>query len=61
MPMGQMPVLEIDGKQTHQSMSICRYLAKQFKVAGNDEWENLQVDIAADTINDFRQSKKNTG
>lgn len=55
MPFGQMPVLEIDGKQTHQSVAICRYLAKQFGLAGANDWESLQIDIVADTFNDLRQ------
>nr|CAD7429488.1 unnamed protein product [Timema monikensis] len=33
MPFGRTPVLEIDGKITHQSVAICRYLAKQFGLA----------------------------
>ncbi|VDO84943.1 unnamed protein product [Haemonchus placei] len=30
MPFGQLPVLDIDGKQLCQSFAIVRYLAKQF-------------------------------
>lgn len=56
MPFGQMPVLEIDGKKTHQSLAICRYLGKLYGIAGDSEWEALQIDIMADTINDLRQS-----
>ena len=57
MPMGQMPVLEVDGKKAHQHVSICRYLAKQFGLYGANEWENLLVDSVVDTQNDFRTSE----
>lgn len=65
MPMGQMPVLEVDGKRVYQSTSIIRYIAKQVGLAGANDWENLLVDIAADNITDFNSSKlilwSNTG
>lgn len=54
MPMGQMPVLEVDGKRVHQSISMARYLAKTVGLCGVTPWEDLQVDIVVDTINDFR-------
>lgn len=54
MPFGQVPVLEIDGKKVNQSTAISRHLAKQFGLAGKDEWEALQIDIAVDTIHDLR-------
>lgn len=58
MPMGQLPILEIDGKERlHQSSAITRYLAKQFGLAGDNDWESLQVDIAYNILNDFRASK----
>lgn len=56
MPMGQIPVLEIDGKQTHQSVAICRYLAKKVGLTGNDDFEDYEIDSIVDTVNDFRQS-----
>lgn len=55
--MGQMPVLDIDGHRVHQSISIARYVAKRVGLAGANEWENLVIDTAVDTVNDFRLSK----
>ncbi|CAG9763144.1 unnamed protein product [Ceutorhynchus assimilis] len=54
MPFGQMPVLEHAGKTYHQSMAIARFLAKKVKLVGKDEFEDLEIDAAVDTINDFR-------
>ena len=56
-PFGKVPVLEIDGKQTHQSSAICRYLAKQVNLIGKSDWDALQIDIIVDTIGDFRSRK----
>ncbi|KAL0280898.1 UNVERIFIED_CONTAM: hypothetical protein PYX00_002056 [Menopon gallinae] len=53
MPFGKVPVLEIDGKELHQSAAICRYLAKKMNLCGKDDWESLQIDIIVDTISDF--------
>nr|XP_022915699.1 glutathione S-transferase-like [Onthophagus taurus] len=55
MPFGQMPTYEEDGKVAHQSLAICRYLAKKYKIAGADDWEALEIDSIVDTVNDFRQ------
>ncbi|KAK4872787.1 hypothetical protein RN001_014816 [Aquatica leii] len=54
MPFGQVPVLEVDGKKAHQSLAICRYLAKKVKLTGANEWEDLEIDSIVDTLNDFR-------
>lgn len=54
MPMGQMPVLEIDGKKYGQSMAILRYLAKKCNLYGKDDIEALEIDGAADSISDLR-------
>jgi glutathione S-transferase len=53
MPLGQMPVLEVDGTQLPQSFSIARFLAKQFQLAGKDNFEQAKVDAVADTIQDL--------
>lgn len=57
MPLGQMPVLEIDGKKINQSISICRYLAKKVGLAGSTDFENFEIDSVVDTVNDLRVSK----
>ncbi|XP_049764699.1 glutathione S-transferase-like isoform X1 [Schistocerca cancellata] len=54
MPFGQVPVLEIDGKRIYQSLAISRYLGKQFGLVGDNDWENLQIDMVADTAMDLK-------
>jgi hypothetical protein len=56
-PFGKTPVLEVDGKQSHQSAAICRYLAKQFGLYGSSDWEALEIDAIVDTYTDFRLGK----
>ncbi|XP_071439845.1 glutathione S-transferase-like [Hetaerina americana] len=53
-PFGKSPVLEIDGKVLHQSVAISRYLAKQLKLAGDNDWESMECDIMVDTVGDLR-------
>ncbi|CAB3372554.1 Hypothetical predicted protein [Cloeon dipterum] len=53
LPLGQVPVLEFEGKTLFQSISICRFLARRFNLTGEDEWDSLQCDIAVDTISDI--------
>uniref|UniRef100_A0A0H5BQN8 glutathione transferase n=1 Tax=Bombyx mori TaxID=7091 RepID=A0A0H5BQN8_BOMMO len=55
-PYGQVPVLEVDGKQVCQSTAIARYLGKKAGLAGSNEWEDLMIDTMIDTFNDFRSS-----
>lgn len=55
-PFGQLPLLEFDGKQIFQHVAVSRYLAKQYKLAGDNDWEALQADIVVDTINDLKTS-----
>lgn len=56
-PFGQMPLLEHNGKTINQSLAIARYVAKQVKLTGNDDWENLEIDAVVDTISDIGHSK----
>ncbi|CAF1053016.1 unnamed protein product [Rotaria sp. Silwood1] len=52
MPLGQLPVLEVDGVKIPQSLAIARFLAKQFHLAGKDNMEQAQADAVVDTIAD---------
>lgn len=53
MPMGQMPVLEIDGKKYCQSKAICRYLGKKSGLYGKDDFEAMEIDATADALHDI--------
>lgn len=53
---GKAPVLEIDGKQLTQSRAISRYLGKEAGLGGKDAWEDLQIDIIVDVIDDLRSA-----
>nr|ACP27599.1 glutathione S-transferase [Chironomus tentans] len=54
MPMGQVPILEADGKIMYQSLAISRYLARLVGLYGENPLEDYEVDNAVDNINDFR-------
>merc|ERR1711953_392909 len=53
MPGGQMPVLEVDGVRLGQSMTIARFLANKFNLAGNTPLEKGQADMVVDCCTDF--------
>lgn len=57
MPMGQLPVLEVDGIKVYQSVAMARYAGKLVGLAGKNDWENLMIDIAVDNVNDMRLSE----
>lgn len=57
MPFGQMPILELNGKIANQSIAIARYAAKQAKLVGDNDWENLEIDSVVDNVNDLRASE----
>ena len=52
-PYGAMPVLEVDGKMLGGSQPIARYLAKQFGMAGEDDFSSAILDGAVDASNDI--------
>ncbi|GMT37117.1 hypothetical protein PFISCL1PPCAC_28414, partial [Pristionchus fissidentatus] len=57
-PFGQMPVLEVDGKQIPQSFAIARYVASQHGLAGKTPFEAAWVDALADQYKDFNNDFK---
>ncbi|NP_001165921.1 glutathione S-transferase S5 [Nasonia vitripennis] len=54
MPMEQVPILEFDGKIYHQTRAIGRFLAKKYKLYGNDELQDLEIDLNVDDVEDWR-------
>jgi len=52
MPFGQIPILEVDGKMLAQSATINRYLARQFGLAGSNDWEAAKIDELNDGLVD---------
>lgn len=57
MPLGKLPILEMNGHILGQSVAITRYLAKRAGLAGSDDWESLLIDIIVDNICDLRLGK----
>ena len=57
MPGGQMPALEVDGVKLGQSMTIARFLANKFNLAGSTPLEKAQADYIADCATDFFNGK----
>lgn len=56
MPMQQIPDLDIDGYRVHQSLAINKYVGNLVGLSGSNDFENLIIDVVANTINDFRTS-----
>eukprot|EP00091_Calanus_sinicus_P025622 TRINITY_DN9867_c0_g1_i1.p1 TRINITY_DN9867_c0_g1~~TRINITY_DN9867_c0_g1_i1.p1 ORF type:complete len:251 (-),score=70.86 TRINITY_DN9867_c0_g1_i1:106-777(-) len=52
LPWGQMPRLVWNGEVVCQSMSICRFLARECGIAGNTSLEMAQVDEIIDVVQD---------
>ena len=58
LPLGQVPSLEVDGVTICQSMTIARYLARRFGLAGASDLEAAQADEAVDAVSDWIQQQK---
>ncbi|KAJ8712540.1 hypothetical protein PYW07_005382 [Mythimna separata] len=51
---GQIPILEIDGKQYAQSLAIARYLGRKYGLVGGTPEDALEIDQNVDLVNDLR-------
>jgi len=52
-PMGQLPVLEIDGKQICQTRAINKYLARKMDLNGSTDMDEAEIDMYAGGVDDF--------
>ena len=49
---GHLPILEVDGKPLSQGSSIIRYLANEFNMAGEDNFQKAQADMILEILNE---------
>ncbi|VDD93023.1 unnamed protein product [Enterobius vermicularis] len=50
MPLGQVPVLEVDGVKIGESVAIARFLGREFKLEGKSSLDNAILDMIGDVI-----------
>jgi len=55
-PCGVLPVLEYNGTTIAQSISIARFLAKEYNLAGKNRVEEAQADMIVDCVSDVLNS-----
>ncbi|KAK6174985.1 hypothetical protein SNE40_013531 [Patella caerulea] len=55
LPTGKLPVLEIDGRMFAESVVIARYLAREFGLDGQTNYEKLLTDTIVDKIIQVRE------
>ncbi len=56
-PCGQLPVLNWNGTEIAQSTAIARFLAKKFKLTGDNDLDEARADMIVDCIIDLQGSK----
>ncbi|CAC5396276.1 HPGDS [Mytilus coruscus] len=52
-PTGQMPTFDVDGQLLCQSLTIARYIAREYGYAGKSNMEQALVDQVVDTASDY--------
>ncbi|GMR51447.1 hypothetical protein PMAYCL1PPCAC_21642, partial [Pristionchus mayeri] len=57
-PFGQLPLLEVDGETIAQSVTILRFLGKQFRLGGRTPLEIAKLNMVVDQITDFLEDIK---
>ncbi|XP_046742487.1 uncharacterized protein LOC124409109 [Diprion similis] len=53
-PLGQLPILEVDGKTLYQSNAIVRSLAHKLNLFGDTTFEHFEVNAHIETIGDLK-------
>lgn len=53
LPWGQVPVLDVDGKQLAQARAINRFLARRFKLVSTNDFESAKCDEVVDAFLDY--------
>jgi len=57
-PLGQLPILEVDGHVIPQSKAFSRYLAREFGFYGSSSYETACIDVVMETIEDWLQGMR---
>nr|UOU03300.1 glutathione S-transferase sigma 11 [Brachionus rubens] len=52
-PIGQLPYIDINGLKLPQSLSIARYLAREYNLAGSNNLDSAKADAIVDTCIDL--------
>ncbi|OXA42122.1 Glutathione S-transferase [Folsomia candida] len=55
---GTIPLMEFEGKKLNQSLTISRYFAKKFHLAGSNDFEAGLCDEYVDTVIDYIKRKE---
>lgn len=56
LPYGQLPKLEYKGQAIHQSVTIARFLATEFGIAGKTNFEKAEVNEIVDAVTDLQNA-----
>ena len=59
-PWNQLPCLEYDGKKIVQSISMARFVAREYGLAGKNNLEGAQADMLVDCMSDIGNSEYNS-
>ncbi|PAV69603.1 hypothetical protein WR25_02101 isoform C [Diploscapter pachys] len=57
MPLGQVPVLEVNGTKIGQSVAILRYLGHQLRRAGSTPLECARLDMIGEVVQEFTNTE----
>lgn len=57
-PFGKLPTLEIDGKVYSDSRAICRFLAPEAGLSGENHLENFYIDQIDGAVGDLVGGRK---